>query len=67
MAFRVSRPSTLDNLAPGRRVADVDTDLWTKLPDGQWSCDVSQGQLVKSAEALLYVFGPVTIIPEGGI
>lgn len=61
----------LDLLAPGRRIADSDTDLWTKQADGTWACNITLDDpiapYILTAADLLRVWGPVTIIPEEGL
>jgi hypothetical protein len=66
-AVDVDAAEVLHHLEPGRRVADAMHDLWTKHTDGTWLF-TSQGEIVVlNAENLLRVWGPVNVIPEGGI
>lgn len=57
----------LNGLEPGRRVADAQHDLWVKLAEGTWIYLGPEKNYVLSAEDLLHVWGPVTIIPKEGL
>jgi len=58
-------PAALDQLDTGRRVADAQHDIWVKQPDGKWR--YSPEAYILTAEHLLQVWAPLTIIPKEGI
>lgn len=56
-------PEALHALAPGRRVADAQGDLWQKQDTSWWT----HRDGLMTAEALVHVWGPLRLIPEEGI
>lgn len=51
----------------GSRVADSQGDVWTKQWDQLWLFRNGSDTVSMTTDALLHVWGPVNLIPAGGV